>query len=221
MTSSSTPPSSPPSAVPRAAASVVVRYTPPVQHDRTNENDDPNIGSSNRYVLIQRGTEPSKGMWSLPGGKVESGERSIDAAQRELKEETGFEFAQHDGERSDDGAGDVGEWKMVWSKDGPISISDVFSTVADESTPGTVDDTPPYVAYHYVISQWFVELSHRRPMDDGTTPSPPEPVAGDDADGAGWWRLDEIVEGIARGEVTPGIERVIRRSEMLYDRGAL
>ena len=39
-------------------------------------------------LLIQRGKQPSKGLWSLPGGKVEWGEELEAAARRELFEET-------------------------------------------------------------------------------------------------------------------------------------
>ena len=39
-------------------------------------------------LLIGRGTKPLAGNWSIPGGKIEFGERAADAALRELKEET-------------------------------------------------------------------------------------------------------------------------------------
>ncbi|MEZ5945877.1 MAG: NUDIX hydrolase [Hyphomonas sp.] len=40
-------------------------------------------------LLIRRGTKPLAGNWSIPGGKIEFGERAEAAALRELKEETG------------------------------------------------------------------------------------------------------------------------------------
>ncbi|MGD2207474.1 MAG: NUDIX hydrolase [Anaerolineae bacterium] len=41
-------------------------------------------------ALIKRSTEPSKGLWTFPGGAVELGESLQDAARREAWEETGL-----------------------------------------------------------------------------------------------------------------------------------
>ncbi len=42
-------------------------------------------------LLIRRGHPPAQGRWSLPGGRVESGELLIDALRREVMEETSLE----------------------------------------------------------------------------------------------------------------------------------
>ena len=47
----------------------------------------------NDVLLIQRGTAPRKGEWSIPGGRIEAGESEAQAALRELYEETGVRAA--------------------------------------------------------------------------------------------------------------------------------
>jgi 8-oxo-dGTP diphosphatase len=42
-------------------------------------------------LMAQRGKEPLKGWWSLPGGLVETGESLKDAVKREVLEETGLQ----------------------------------------------------------------------------------------------------------------------------------
>src|SRR4029077_7931167 len=43
-----------------------------------------------RLLLIKRGHEPGKGLWSIPGGRVEPGETDEQAVIREVREETGL-----------------------------------------------------------------------------------------------------------------------------------
>jgi 8-oxo-dGTP diphosphatase len=46
--------------------------------------------AAGRLLLIRRGTEPGRGRWSVPGGRVEAGESLAEAVEREVLEETGL-----------------------------------------------------------------------------------------------------------------------------------
>lgn len=43
-----------------------------------------------RLLLVQRGHDPGKGLWSVPGGRIEDGESDAEALVREVREETGL-----------------------------------------------------------------------------------------------------------------------------------
>jgi 8-oxo-dGTP diphosphatase len=49
------------------------------------------IVEDGRVLLVQRGREPLKGHWSLPGGLIELGESLRGGVVREVREETGLE----------------------------------------------------------------------------------------------------------------------------------
>ena len=48
------------------------------------------IDESGRMLLILRGHEPGRGLWSIPGGRIEPGETDQQAVVREVAEETGL-----------------------------------------------------------------------------------------------------------------------------------
>ena len=70
--------------------------TPPVGPADTAPAAVPCVGAvvhdpQGRLLLIRRAREPSRGLWSLPGGRVEPGETLTEAVEREVLEETGLE----------------------------------------------------------------------------------------------------------------------------------
>lgn len=48
------------------------------------------VENAGHVLLVERGAAPGKGLWALPGGYLEPGERLLHGAIRELQEETGL-----------------------------------------------------------------------------------------------------------------------------------
>ena len=46
-----------------------------------------------RVLLVQRGREPQKGLWSIPGGALKLGETLEEGVRREVREEAGIEVS--------------------------------------------------------------------------------------------------------------------------------
>ena len=109
------PPSLP---YPRAAVAVTV-----LRHEVCEAT------SERQYLLAQRARSPGKGTWSLPGGKVNLGEGCLEAAARELLEETA-----------------LGPKELRYSP-WPIAATDVLVPESDENATS--------VAFHYVLTQFF------------------------------------------------------------------
>lgn len=74
-----------------------------------------------RLLLIRRGNEPGRGLWSVPGGRVEPGESQHTALVREMLEETGLA---------------VRPGRLVGSvRRGRYLITDYLCTIAAPDTP--------------------------------------------------------------------------------------
>jgi len=180
--------------IPRAAVSVVARCQ---------------CANQIRYALVQRGKSPNKGIWSFPGGKIESGEGTLQAAMRELWEETRLGAAT-DLTGSTPSADVIEQSEGVdavikWHTDGPITSSDSIH-VGDDGV----------VRWHYVISQYFAHVESSSGPEEA-----PKMIASDDAADAKWWNVDDIKKGIEEDRVTPGLLRVIKMAEAMYAAGLL
>ncbi|MFE0776435.1 NUDIX domain-containing protein [Streptomyces sp. NPDC058861] len=52
------------------------------------------VTDDGRVLLIKRGWDPYEGHWAIPDGHVDEGETGLQAAVRELEEETGVRVAE-------------------------------------------------------------------------------------------------------------------------------
>jgi ADP-ribose pyrophosphatase YjhB (NUDIX family) len=68
---------------------------PPVDNRRYPRRPIIGVGAiilkRDRILMAQRGKQPLKGWWSLPGGALETGESLADGVRREVREETSLE----------------------------------------------------------------------------------------------------------------------------------
>ncbi len=85
-----------------------------------------------RLLLIRRGHGPAAGEWSVPGGRLETGELVAEAVVRELREETGLEGV----------CGELVGWVERIDPEGDFHfvILDFEVTVLDDTEPVAGDD---------------------------------------------------------------------------------
>lgn len=86
-----------------------------------------------RVLLVRRNKDPFAGTWALPGGFVDENEKLVDAAQRELREETGLVIAEIEQLYT---AGDPGRDPRGWT----VSVVYLARVDADELKPIAADD---------------------------------------------------------------------------------
>ena len=54
------------------------------------------VRRDSRALIVQRGTQPNKGRWTIPGGAVDVGEHLRDTGRREVREECGIDVTVGD-----------------------------------------------------------------------------------------------------------------------------
>jgi 8-oxo-dGTP diphosphatase len=86
-----------------------------------------------RVLLIRRKHDPFAGRWALPGGFVDENEPLVDAARRELREETGVDLP---GLEQLYTAGDPGRDPRGWT----VSVVFLARVDADSLRPKADDD---------------------------------------------------------------------------------
>ncbi len=75
---------------------VRLKYGCPVPTDAGPAAGSPTLGvgavalRDGSLLMVQRAHDPGAGLWSIPGGKVETGEYLVQAVEREVLEETGL-----------------------------------------------------------------------------------------------------------------------------------
>lgn len=80
--------------------------------------------------MVQRANDPGKGLWSIPGGRVETGEFLSDALKREVAEETGIEVE----------VGNLAGILEVPGDQNHYVILDYFATTTSDSDPAPAGD---------------------------------------------------------------------------------
>lgn len=109
-----------------------------------------------RMLLILRGHEPAKGLWSVPGGRIEPGETDEQALVREVREETGLRVACG---------------RLLGSVDRPgldgavVEIRDYLAEVLPGSSPATAGDDAADV--RWVTSAEAEAMESRGELTDG------------------------------------------------------
>jgi 8-oxo-dGTP diphosphatase len=101
-----------------------------------NQQSTPTLGvgaivvRDEALLMVRRAQEPARGLWSVPGGKVERTEYLADAVRREVREETGLEIE----------VGNLAGFFEVIGEDDHYVIMDFLATYEGDDSPQPGDD---------------------------------------------------------------------------------
>jgi 8-oxo-dGTP diphosphatase len=119
-----------------------------------------------RVLLIRRKHQPFAGKWALPGGFVDEGETLIDAARRELREETGLRIQKLDQLAAfGDPGRDPRGWTVSVAFITRVNRSNMKAVAADDAAEvgwHPLDRLPPSAFDHRLIlkraRQWIKDV---------------------------------------------------------------
>mmetsp|Transcript_24097 Transcript_24097/g.51193 ORF Transcript_24097/g.51193 Transcript_24097/m.51193 type:complete len:227 (-) Transcript_24097:98-778(-) len=162
-------------AYPRAAVAATIQWAAPGK-----------TKPQNHYLLVKRKNPPDRGKWSCPGGKIETGEATLDAAKREVEEETGLGCC------------------LSWHKDSFLTTDAIVPAENgnDDYNERVVPENNNY-AFHYVIAHCFARV-----QDGENSAEAPVALPSDDALDAKWWTLAELRDLDCSDQTIVVVERV-------------
>jgi 8-oxo-dGTP diphosphatase len=121
-----------------------------------------------KLLLIRRKSDPFAGAWALPGGFVNEGERLLDAARRELEEETGVKGGTlHEFGAFGDPGRDPRGWTVTVAYLTLLAPDRVRTRAADDAAAVgwfPADDLPPLAFDHDIIIDRAVTALRREPL---------------------------------------------------------
>ncbi len=143
------------------------------------------VFDGDRALLVQRGWEPNRGHWQIPGGYAEADENITESVEREVLEESGITAKLRDavGFRHAIGGGIGGPSTNIYI---------VFRLDAEPGEPAFDDDEIIGAGFFSLdemanmdhvqgLSRWAIELALRAPPGSGL-----RPVDGPGGGRAGW-----------------------------------
>ena len=133
-------------------------------------------------LLILRGHEPGKGLWSVPGGRIEPGESDAEAVIREVREETGLD----------------------------VTCGPLLGAVDRPGLAGAVIEIRDYYAFVTAGDGPAGDVSRRRRSRRISAAGDLPRLAGDDAADARWVTPAEAAALDAAGHLTPGLLAALR-----------
>jgi 8-oxo-dGTP diphosphatase len=115
-----------------------------------------------QVLLVQRDWPPFEGCWALPGGHLDPGEEPVEAAARELAEETGVQLTRED-------LREVGRYGAPGRDPRGPYVTWVFTAIVPEPvTPAAGDDARDarWWPRRAVTGRLELAFDHGRIIDD-------------------------------------------------------